>query len=383
MSPTVRLGHRVVPGLLLGALGAIVLGCGGRTASDYDRAFAESRRASSAGRSAEASEAYARAAKSATNDRDRDHAMLLAALEKARAGNLADALRELDTLAQHTPSTRTSEEAAFKAADLRRKSGSPTEGLEALRTFVMSHPASPFALPALAHLMRAEEASASEPREAAARSQALLAKLAEKVPESSPVGQKIAYERAKGTEPKEARVKAYLALASRFPYPRGAYWDDSLFAAANLEVEAERPREAIAILTRLLAERETSDLIGTYQRPKYTPAKLRIAEIQAEKLHDHEAARRTLHELYTTFTTSDLRDDALWREAKLFREDHRDDDACRVLRTLVSDFPDSRYVPCAVASCPGMERPKKSRSPATCRAYLTRDEAAKPSSEAP
>jgi hypothetical protein len=347
--------------------------CGGRTANDYDRALAESRRASSAGRFGEASEAYARAARGATKERDRDHAALLSALEKARAGDVALALRELDVLAKRTPSTRASEEAAYKAADLRRKTGAVAEGLAAMEAFLVAHPDSPFAYPALSHVVRAEEGDTSDARATAARGHALLGRLAEKVPAASPIGQRIAYERAARTEPREAKVQAYVALANRFPYPTGAYWDDSLFAAANLEVEAGHPNEAVALLSRLLAQRETSDVIGTYQRPKYTPAKLRIAEIQAQQLNDRAAARTTLHELYTTFTASDRRDDALWAEAKLFREDHMEDEACSVLRTLVSDFPDSRYVPCVVASCPRASRPKKSRAPITCHAYLTRD----------
>lgn len=363
---------RLVPFAFLALLG---VACGGRTATDYERALAESRRASSAGRFGEASEAYARAAKVATKERDRDYAALLSAMEKARAGDVAQALRELDVLAKRTPETRTSEEAAYKAADLRRKTGAVPEALAAMEAFLLAHPTSPFAHPALSHVVRAEEGDTSDARAAAARGHALLGRLAEKVPAASPIGQRIAYERAARTEPREAKVQAYVALANRFPYPIGAYWDDSLFAAANLEVEAGHPNEAIALLSRLLAERETSDVIGTYQRPKYTPAKLRIAEIQAQKLNNRAAARKTLHELYMTFTTSDRRDDALWTEAKLFREDRMEDDACAVLRTLVSDFPDSRYVPCAVASCPRVERPKKSRAPVTCHAYLTRDAA--------
>ena len=67
--------------------------------------------------------------------------------------------------------------------------------------------------------------------------QRLLGRLAEKVPAASPLGQRIAYERAARTEPREEKVKAYVALANRFPYPIGAYWDDSLFTAANLEVD--------------------------------------------------------------------------------------------------------------------------------------------------
>jgi len=349
----------VATSLVLGATA-----CGGRSATDYDRAFAEARRASSSGRFADASAAYARSAKLASKDRDRDHATLLAALERSRAGDVAGALRDLDALAAKAPPSPSTEEAAFKAADLRRKTGAEGEGLSALEAFVGAHPESPFALPALAHVLRhADDTKQGD---------ALLAKLGAKVPEATPVGQKIAYLRASRAEPTSAKVRAYVALAERYPYPRGPYWDDALFAAATLENDAGHPSEAITLLQKLVAEREASDVIGSYQRPKLTPAKLLIAKIQAEKLHDRAAARRTLHELYATFTTSTERDDALWMEAKLYREDKLDDEACTTLGTLVSALPDSKYVPCALGQCPKLERPKKSRAPATCHAYLVR-----------
>lgn len=353
-------------GLALTALS--LFACGGRTATDYDRAFAEGRRASSSGRFGDAAAAFSRSAKLATKERDRDHATLLAALEKSRAGDVAGALRDLDALAAQTPASSATEEAAFKAADLRRKTGSEAAGLAALDSFVTAHPESPFALPALAHVLRhADEQKTGD---------AVLARLASKVPEGTGVGQKLAFVRASRAEPAAAKVRAYVTLAERYPYPRGPYWDDALFAAATIENDEGHPKEAIALLTKLVAERETSDVIGSYQRPKLTPAKRLIAKIQAEKLHDRDAARKTLHELYATFTTSADRDDALWAEAKLFREDRREDDACSVLGTLVADFPDSRFVPCATASCPKVERPKKSRAPTTCHAYLLRDPAA-------
>jgi tetratricopeptide (TPR) repeat protein len=229
------------------------------------------------------------------------------------------------------------------------------------------------ARPALGHVLRAHEGDDSPA--ARAKGYALLGELGAKVPAETDVGQKIAYERAARTEPREARVRAYVALADAFPYPRGSYWDDSLFAAATLENDAGRPNEAIVLLRRIVAERETSDVVGSYQRPKLTPSMRLIARIQAEKLHDREAARKTLHELYASYTTSLERDDALWEIAKLHREDKHEDEACATLETLVSTFPDSRYVPCASAVCPRVSRPAKSRAPTSCRGYLARESA--------
>jgi TolA-binding protein len=63
----------------------------------------------------------------------------------------------------------------------------------------------------------------------------------------SELAETIAYERAvhlalAGDE--EGALAAFLATAERFPYPLGAYWDDALYRAAELEVALGRPRRA-------------------------------------------------------------------------------------------------------------------------------------------
>jgi tetratricopeptide (TPR) repeat protein len=189
------------------------------------------------------------------------------------------------------------------------------------------------------------------------------------------VEQTVAYERAKrlaALDKTEAARDAYLAIADKWPYPFGSYFDDSLYYAAKMEEKLGRPEAAIADLERLLHYRETSSFMGSYERPKYIPALLEIADLYETKLHDRARARETLHRLYADFTTSPLRDDALWREAELWREDGDASTACKRLSTLTSDFPDSRYVPCAVSRCPGLERPSKSKAPKECRPYIER-----------
>jgi hypothetical protein len=122
----------------------------------------------------------------------------------------------------------------------------------------------------------------------------------------------------------------------------------------------------------MLAERESSWLVGSYERPRYEPAMVRLCALARDRLHDHARARACFEKLYRDFGTSELRDDALWEEARLFREDGDPISSCRRLAGLVSDFPDSRYVPCAVAACPGVTRPKKSLAPLACHPYIAR-----------
>jgi outer membrane protein assembly factor BamD (BamD/ComL family) len=192
------------------------------------------------------------------------------------------------------------------------------------------------------------------------------------------VEQTVLYERAKRLavleKHQEAR-DAFLDIAQRWPYPFGSFFDDSLYRASEMEEKLGRTREAVAHLENLLSHREVSSFMGSYERPRYIPAILRIAKLYEEKLNDRGKAREALHRLYSEFKTSTLRDDALWREAELWRKDGDAGKMCDRLDTLASDFPDSRYVPCAMEKCPSIKRSSKSKAPKTCHAYLTREAA--------
>jgi hypothetical protein len=122
----------------------------------------------------------------------------------------------------------------------------------------------------------------------------------------------------------------------------------------------------------MLAQRESTIIVGTYERPMYVPAVLRVGALYRDRLHDDAAARQAFHRLYAEFANSTKRDDGLWLEAAVWRQDGDAATACRRLATLVQDFPDSRYVPCAVAECTGLERPARSAAPTTCHPYITR-----------
>ena len=160
---------------------------------------------------------------------------------------------------------------------------------------------------------------------------------------------------------------AYLACAERHPYPKGALFDDALWHASRLDEALGRPDQAIAHLRAMLAVRETSTTVGSYERPRFSPAQFRIAVLYRDALHDHVTARREFHRLYAEHPTSILRDDALWEEAKLARDDGSGGEACALAAALTRDFPASRYAPCATVLCPTAAAP-----PGRCHAYLVR-----------
>lgn len=96
---------------------------------------------------------------------------------------------------------------------------------------------------------------------------------------------------------------------------------------------------------------------------------MRIAELYRDKLHDHAAARREFHKLYVEHTTSVLRDDALWAEAQLAREDGDQGEACSLVAKLGREFPQSRFVACGPLVCEKATVPKGLRP---CAGYIER-----------
>src|SRR5439155_27036471 len=114
--------------------------------------------------------------------------------------------------------------------------------------------------------------------------------------------------------------------------------------------------EAITHLHDLVATREKSDTIGSYERPRYSEAQMKIGEIYRDTLHDDATARREFHRLYAEFTTSIRRDDALWAEARIAKKQRGDDGSCDAARRLVREFPGSRFAACAPLVCSSAPR---------------------------
>lgn len=360
---------RAVGAMLLVVLGA----CAPNRGETYEKSMAEARTAYSAGRFGEAAQQFDQAGRTAKVPRDGVYARYEAALARARAGDVAGGAAALRKIADEN--NEYSAQAAYKAADLAWKSD-PEAGYRELEAMAIRFPDDGMARAALERILRHDDEKG--PAQAIAHLDAIAPRIRGKALEMD-----VQYERARHLQSagKYAEARdALVAVADRWPYPKGEYWDDSLFRAAECASKLGDPQEAIALLERMLKYREMSVTIGSYERPRYIPAVLKIAAIYEDDLHDRAKARDAYHRLYSEFKTSTLRDDALWREAELWSKDNEQDKACDRLSTLVSDIPDSRYVPCAVDKCK-LSRPKDSKAPKTCHAYLTREPSRKAGEE--
>jgi hypothetical protein len=335
--------------------------------TEFRRAQGAGDAAKRAGRYDEAAARYADAARvGGANARERDEGAFLEAATLVQAGRKREAIAAYDALVARSPGGERTPRAAFDRAFLAIELGEPG-AWPALERVLFAYPTAGSARRALSVLVDHEnEARAGG---GLAWLDAQGASLA-----STELAEVAAYRRAQELErvgrATEAR-EAYVRCALRYPYPRGTLTDDAWWNASLLDEAAGRPDVAIDDLRKLLAPREKPAFnIGSYERPRYSAAQLRIAELLRDALHDDAAARREFHTLYTDFPTSRLRDRALWVEGALAKKAGDEGASCNTARALVREFAESRYAGCAPLLCATVAA--SSKAPA-CRAYL-RDE---------
>jgi tetratricopeptide (TPR) repeat protein len=350
----------------LAALAALAAAhCGAPAADAFARAKAAGDRATSAGRYEEAARRYREASARADTARDRDEARFLEAATYHRAGDRARALALYDAIVRSSPAGERAARARFDAAFLRAGAGE-ARGWADLEAAL-------FALPEAGSARRALEVIVR--REDDARPGGALAWLAAAAPrlEKTGLAEYASYLRAQALRRagrlREAR-DAFAETATRHPYPYGGLTDDAWWNASLLDERLGDARAAVADLERLLAPRERAVGNGSYERPRFDDAQLRLGALYRDALRDEASARRAFRRLYRDFPSSTLRDDALWAEARLARRAGDRDALCAIAVELRERLADSRYAGCTTLLCPHIApSPKAPR----CRDYLRRE----------
>jgi tetratricopeptide (TPR) repeat protein len=339
--------------------------CGGAHVGDaFLRAKAAGDVAYSAGRFNEAAHDYEGAAQASLRATDRAEALYLAFSAYLRERDWSKAHAAYARLVHEARDSQRARRATFDVAAMQIEAGDAGAGYELLLETMMTYPNDGMA-------RRAFERYLGHLGDSHADTLAWLRDLQPKLA-STELDENILYAIAAELEARgdlEAARNAYVATSERHPYPMGSLFDDALWHASQLDEKLGRPRDAVADLERMLAVREPSSLTGSYERPRFSPARFRVAVLERDALGDHAAARRDFHKLYAEHTTSILRDDALWEEAKLAVADGDGAAACKLMSTLAKELPTSRYAGCTRVLCPTAPAPT-----GACHAYLTRQE---------
>ena len=203
---------------------------------------------------------------------------------------------------------------------------------------------------------------------------------------SSPTSARASSERAGDAAGRARRLPR--DARARHPYPFGGLTDDALFHAAEIDEERGRSEEAIAAPARAARLARAARRVGSYERPRYSEAQLRIAEIYRDDLHDDAArpprvrrALRRLHDDASSATTPSGPRRCLAREGRRRRRRVR-----RWRGASLDEFPESRYVALRARALPHRPRRAEARlrrlHPARADANAPRAEADAPSRQA-
>lgn len=340
------------------------LGCGSPPPAAYVQETEQARAARSKGEHAAAAQHYERAAALAEKPRDAEEARYRAADSYVRAGDTQRAESLYGSLAAQGPDAERRIRADFALAELLLDTGRVEAGQARLVEAIRRSPNSGLARRALGqHLDYLRERGGPD---------AVLAFLATETPKlaTSELGETLGYRRARELDEagktREAR-DAYLDCATRFPYPKGAYWDDALFRAAEKELALGDAPRAIQHLERMLTEQESAIITGSYERGRYAEAQLKLGEIYRDVLKDDARARRELRKVWEKHPKSRLVDDALFQESLLARSAGDEAGTCAPLSIIVEQLPDSRYAACAHLLCERL-----AATPNVCHDYIKR-----------
>jgi TolA-binding protein len=339
-----------------------IAACGG-AASDLTPKEAAAERAYSAGRYLEAAARFAEAAEASPRKRDREEARYRQAMSLERAGRPDEARNVLEAMLKTFPQGTRAPRATYDLARIDIERGRESDGYRALDALIRRYPESGSAPAALRRYLEWLGKSGE------ARILSYLEELRPKVAQTE-LTQYVDYEHARALERSgalEAARAEYVHVADLYPYPRGVFWDDSLFRAAELDATRGAPRDAIALFERLLADREPAIMQGSYERARYAQAQFRIGELYRDALHDRARARAAFEQLWAAHPTSRLRDDAAWSAAVIAADSGDAEGACRDLRSLVEENPESRYAACAPSLCPALRPPPGA---GRCHEYL-------------
>jgi outer membrane protein assembly factor BamD (BamD/ComL family) len=337
--------------------------CAPHVGDAFARAKAAGDDAYSSGRFDEAALKYEAAASASLRATDRAEALYLRAASYQRERSWEKARVAFARLIKEQPQSQRARRASFDLAAMEIDAGNRASGYELLRDAMMKQPDDGLARRAFLRYLEYLDQNGTDSLTWLRSVEPALA--------STELDENVLYaiaERQEKSGELDRARDSYLSCADRHPYPQGSLFDDALWHASLADEKLSRPQQAIDDLERMLRVREPSSVTGSYERPRFSPARYRVAVLYRDKLGNHAEARRQFHALYAEHPTSILRDDALWEEAKLALADGDEREACALTATLAKDFPTSRYAACARALCATALPTQGSR----CHEYITR-----------
>jgi TolA-binding protein len=347
------------------AFSFLVLSCAPGKPPAFVEARAQAERDYANGRYELAARSWQRAADAAEHARDREEAMYRVATSRDRSGNVDAARAAYQAVISNFPNGSLAPRAAYELARFELETGNHEKALKLYVQLIEKYPESGLAGRAVDRCLVGILKDAPTEEKIRFLSGLSLLEMSETKEKVGFMRAKLLYEHERLSEAKQE----FLTVAAQYPYPYGGYWDDALWYAADAERRLGKPKAALKLLARMLNEREAAHFQGSYQRSRYAEAQFRIAEIYRDDLAEPSKAMRAFRHVFTDHPTSLLRDDALWQEARIAQHLGLAAAACDAVGKLNSKLPDSRFVGCSKALCPTA----RVDAALPCRRYILRE----------
>ncbi|RLB52267.1 MAG: hypothetical protein DRI90_22345 [Deltaproteobacteria bacterium] len=333
---------------LLFATALTIPACGPSYGEAFLHPFRAAQRAYGAGRYQEAAQLFEQAGGHAIRLKDRDEAFFMQARMYERLGRWDLVRATYLRLIELSPQGPRTGRAVFELADVELAHGDASRGWPMVRAGIERYPNHGSARRALTRWTEHCASAAGEPQLMAQLDQWLTTLAGTDLEQQVKVERgRSLYRSGKLVEARQQLVRA----ARQHPYPKGSLTDDAWLQAAEIAEQLEDYRQAIADLRELLSARELA-AGGSYERPLYPLAQMRIARLYRDRLGDRAAALRELQIMITDHADSVLADDAMWEAALLFRELGDRDEVCDLAADLRERRPASRYRRCVHELCP-------------------------------
>lgn len=337
--PVGRVLRGAVLGLALSAAGVAATGCvptiSKQSGKEHLAAWSEAESHQHHGRLKEAATAYELAAEKAERRVDKDESLYRASRVYARMQQLDKALAICDELGSTEPIARRTLRARLDAARYRIILEQDVDKAERdLMAIITDFPDSAASRGALRILATRHVDDVENKEEALAWVENLLSETqGEEIAEAL---MSIQAELLLQLSRRHEAISIMERQVERYPYPQGRRWDDTLYRLSELAVEDKQPKQAIAYLTKMISVHEKSFIIGSYTRPMFSRAAIRIARIYRDELNDDKAAIAAYQHVREEFPRSLSVDDALAEEAELLLKNGQRDRGCELLREVLA-----------------------------------------------
>lgn len=285
------------------------------------------------GRLQEAVKAFGRAAEAAERRVDKDESLYRQSRVYARLGDYTSALRICNELASADPIARRTLRARLDAGRYRILLGEQDRAVRDLRTLVLEYPDSAAAKGALRVLVQIHVREA----ESVEKGLFWLKTLQSEIEEGNTTHETLLYLEADLLISRGKRAEAIEVLEQQieqYPYPHGRRWDNALWVLADLALEEGDADTAVKRLESMIAVHESSLILGSYTRPMFSKAALRIARVYRDNLDNPKAALAAFARVRKEFPNSLVVDDALEEEAMLRIDQGDSKKGCELLREV-------------------------------------------------